>query len=106
MPLCYNSLRNNIALHLSLLGLIIALSSLYYQTGVFSKDPDTPEFLAVSLESMRNSVAKESTSNAHLAGVITQRLPPIQLDVGKYPVAPPELQLEQVHVFVRHGEFG
>lgn len=25
------------------------------------------------------------------------------LDVEKYPVAPPELTLEQVHVYVRHG---
>lgn len=28
----------------------------------------------------------------------------IPLDVHGYPLAPPELQLEQVHVYVRHGE--
>ena len=34
-------------------------------------------------------------------------MPPreIPLDVENYPVAPAELVLEQVHVFVRHGEF-
>ena len=26
------------------------------------------------------------------------------LDVANYPVAPPELTLEQVHVYVRHGK--
>jgi len=26
------------------------------------------------------------------------------LDVGGYPVAPPDLDLEQVHVYIRHGE--
>jgi len=30
----------------------------------------------------------------------------IPLDVENYPVAPPTLQLEQVHLFVRHGAFG
>ncbi|KAI0336758.1 phosphoglycerate mutase-like protein [Cubamyces sp. BRFM 1775] len=28
----------------------------------------------------------------------------VPLDVDGYPVAPPELQLEQVHIYVRHGE--
>jgi hypothetical protein len=37
-----------------------------------------------------------TTSNA-------QRLPQIPLDVEQYPVAPCGLELEQVHVFVRHG---
>ncbi|KAJ6590608.1 histidine phosphatase superfamily [Mycena vulgaris] len=32
------------------------------------------------------------------------RPPQIPLDVAGYPVAPQELQLEQVHVYVRHGE--
>ena len=27
------------------------------------------------------------------------------LDVDNYPVAPPELKLEQVHVYVRHGKY-
>ena len=27
----------------------------------------------------------------------------VQLDVDNYPVAPPELALEQVHLYVRHG---
>lgn len=30
----------------------------------------------------------------------------VPLDVENYPVAPPTLQLEQVHLFVRHGAFG
>jgi len=30
----------------------------------------------------------------------------IPLDVENYPVAPSTLQLEQVHLFVRHGAFG
>ena len=30
----------------------------------------------------------------------------IPLDVENYPVAPSTLQLEQVHMFVRHGAFG
>ena len=108
MPLGYNSLRNKpiIAFHFSLLGLIITLLSLYCQTRVVSKKSDIPEFPAVLSESMYNSGAKESNSNAHLAGVITQRLPQIPLDVEQYPVAPSELELEQVHVFVRHGESG
>lgn len=29
----------------------------------------------------------------------------IPLDVENYPVAPPTLQLEQVHLFIRHGVF-
>jgi len=29
----------------------------------------------------------------------------VPLDVKNYPVAPPTLQLEQVHLFVRHGAF-
>ncbi|TDL24646.1 phosphoglycerate mutase-like protein [Rickenella mellea] len=32
------------------------------------------------------------------------RPPQVPLDVQRYPLAPPELQLEQVHVFIRHGE--
>ncbi|KAJ7637137.1 histidine phosphatase superfamily [Roridomyces roridus] len=32
------------------------------------------------------------------------RTPQVPLDVKGYPVAPPELELEQVHVYVRHGE--
>lgn len=28
----------------------------------------------------------------------------IPLDVEHYPIPPPELELEQVHVYVRHGE--
>jgi hypothetical protein len=39
---------------------------------------------------------QKMTSNA-------QRLPQVPLDVEQYPVAPSGLQLEQVHVFVRHG---
>ena len=27
----------------------------------------------------------------------------VPLDVNGYPVAPPELELEQVHIYVRHG---
>ena len=27
----------------------------------------------------------------------------VPLDVDGYPVAPPELELEQVHVYIRHG---
>ena len=27
----------------------------------------------------------------------------VPLDVDGYPVAPPELELEQVHIYVRHG---
>jgi hypothetical protein len=30
----------------------------------------------------------------------------IPLDVENYPFAPPTLQLEQVHLFIRHGAFG
>ena len=29
----------------------------------------------------------------------------LPLDVEGYPVAPPELELEQVHIYVRHGKF-
>ena len=32
------------------------------------------------------------------------RAPRPPLDVAGYPVAPRELELEQVHVYVRHGE--
>lgn len=32
-------------------------------------------------------------------------LPQVPLDVENYQVAPPELSLEQVHVFVRHGTY-
>ncbi|TFY72718.1 hypothetical protein EVG20_g315 [Dentipellis fragilis] len=32
------------------------------------------------------------------------RAPTAVLDVDAYPVAPPELELEQVHVYIRHGE--
>ncbi|KIY70843.1 phosphoglycerate mutase-like protein [Cylindrobasidium torrendii FP15055 ss-10] len=40
------------------------------------------------------------------APVNTSLYRPLQppLDVAKYPVAPPELTLEQVHVYIRHGE--
>jgi len=34
----------------------------------------------------------------------TQRLPQIPLDVEKYPVAYHGLEIQQVHVFVRHGK--
>jgi len=36
----------------------------------------------------------------------TDHLGHIPLDVENYPVAPSSLQLEQVHVFIRHGAFG
>ena len=29
----------------------------------------------------------------------------IPLDIENYPVAPPTLQLKQVHLFIRHGTF-
>ena len=29
----------------------------------------------------------------------------LPLEVDGYPVAPPELQLEQVHIYVRHGKY-
>ena len=29
----------------------------------------------------------------------------VPLDVDGYPAAPPELELEQVHIYVRHGTF-
>lgn len=96
MPLGYN-------IHL-LLTLIVVLPSIYYQTRAVSETPDIPEVPAVSWANMHNPVTKEFNSNAHLTGAITQRLPQIPLDVEKYPVAPSELELEQVHVFVRHGE--
>lgn len=35
---------------------------------------------------------------------LVYRYPQVPLDVENYPVAPNPLQLEQVHVFVRHGE--
>lgn len=38
------------------------------------------------------------TAVAHGAGTVP-------LDVEQYPIAPPELELEQVHVYVRHGMF-
>ena len=36
-------------------------------------------------------------------GGMVYRYPQVPLDVENYPVAPTPLQLEQVHVFVRHG---
>ena len=41
-----------------------------------------------------------SIANSSNQGI---RPPQVPLDVDKYPVAPPDLELEQVHVFVRHG---
>jgi hypothetical protein len=33
------------------------------------------------------------------------RYPQVPLDVDGYPIGPDELQLEQVHVYVRHGTY-
>lgn len=33
------------------------------------------------------------------------RPPQVLLDVERYPVAPPGLQLQQVHIYIRHGKF-
>lgn len=33
------------------------------------------------------------------------KAPQMPLEVDGYPVAPPNLQLEQVHIYVRHGAF-
>lgn len=38
-------------------------------------------------------------------GPYEYRHPQVPLDVEGYPLAPPGLELEQVHVFVRHGTF-
>ncbi|KAJ7151139.1 histidine phosphatase superfamily [Mycena filopes] len=45
-----------------------------------------------------------STATHNEALPYTYRPPQAPLDVKAYPPAPPELQLEQVHVYVRHGE--
>lgn len=44
----------------------------------------------------------EVTSVACPENVHLGRIP---LDIEKYPVAPSMLQLEQVHLFIRHGSF-
>lgn len=43
-------------------------------------------------------------TGASEGGGMVYRYPQVPLDVENYPVAPSSLQLEQVHVFVRHGE--
>ncbi|KAJ6486924.1 histidine phosphatase superfamily [Mycena sanguinolenta] len=45
-----------------------------------------------------------STVSHDEASPYTYRPPQAPLDVKGYPVAPPDLKLEQVHVYVRHGE--
>ncbi|KAJ7695455.1 histidine phosphatase superfamily [Mycena rosella] len=51
----------------------------------------------------RNAKAS-STASHNEALPYSYRPPQVPLDVAGYPVAPKELQLEQVHVYVRHGE--
>jgi hypothetical protein len=50
------------------------------------------------------SVGSDAASGGQMTTSNTQRLPQIPLDVEHYHVAPHGLELEQVHVFVRHGE--
>ena len=44
------------------------------------------------------------TSGDALAQSLGIRPPQVPLDVDNYPVAPPDLELEQVHIYVRHGK--
>lgn len=45
-----------------------------------------------------------NTSDGQTISSNAPRPPQVPLDVERYPVAPPGLELQQVHVFVRHGE--
>ncbi|RXW20608.1 hypothetical protein EST38_g5244 [Candolleomyces aberdarensis] len=53
--------------------------------------------------SVRGTGASEGGGGGGGDGFV-YRYPQVPLDVENYPVAPGPLQLEQVHVFVRHGE--
>ncbi|KAJ7039799.1 histidine phosphatase superfamily [Mycena alexandri] len=66
----------------------------------------TPSIFA-DLEDMPlvlRSAKAPSTVSHNEALPYNYRPPQAPLDVKGYPLAPPELQLEQVHVYVRHGE--
>lgn len=45
-------------------------------------------------------------SAAAIAQTTGPNVPQIPLDVERYPVVPQGLELQQVHVFVRHGKAG
>ncbi|RPD65713.1 phosphoglycerate mutase-like protein [Lentinus tigrinus ALCF2SS1-7] len=45
-----------------------------------------------------------SGSDSGASPAQTERKGHVPLDVDGYPVAPPELELEQVHIYIRHGE--
>lgn len=62
-------------------------------------DP-TQQLLAPPINTMAGPTTGESTSNSHI-----YRPPQVPLDVQQYPVAPAGLELEQVHVYMRHGTF-
>ena len=68
-------------------------------TSLFLVNPLTePATLPMDPSSSRRS-AKAGGKSSNF-GI---RPPQVPLDVDSYPVAPPELELEQVHVFIRHG---
>ncbi|KAJ7145337.1 histidine phosphatase superfamily [Mycena crocata] len=69
----------------------------------FSPTPSIYVDLEVMPQAFRS--AKSSSTVSHNEALpYTYRPPQAPLDVKGYPVAPPDLKLEQVHVYVRHGE--
>jgi hypothetical protein len=70
-----------------------------FVTGLFLFNSLTEETMSMDPSSSRSSA--NAAGNSSNLGI---RAPQVPLDVETYPVAPPELELEQVHVFVRHGK--
>ncbi|KAJ7096717.1 histidine phosphatase superfamily [Mycena belliarum] len=69
--------------------------------------PPTPSVVYDDLEAMPQGprISKASAAVSHNEALpYVYRAPQQPLDVAGYPVAPKEMQLEQVHVYVRHGE--
>lgn len=67
----------------------------------FSPTPSVYADLEVMPQGPRNAKAPSTVS--HNEASLFIRPPQVPLDVKAYPVAPEDLTLEQVHVYVRHG---
>jgi hypothetical protein len=99
MPRRWKQIRINIIVIqfviLHLLGCSLACSDI--PAGILTSDATmTIEGLSVGSATTTVTGGQKPASNA-------LRPPQVPLDVEEYPVAPHGLELEQVHVFVRHG---
>ncbi|KAF8189862.1 histidine phosphatase superfamily [Mycena galopus ATCC 62051] len=70
----------------------------------FSPAPSVFADLEEDISPVMRSAKAPSTINHNEALPYTYRPPQAPLDVKGYPVAPQDLKLEQVHIYVRHGE--